>query len=101
MSEAMADVVDETTAGAEVIAAASTLTDRVRERPLLSLGVASLIGFVMGGGASSRVGAAMLVLAGRIWLRRTATDALTNALTGYGRTKRNGSPGSRTRTSAQ
>jgi hypothetical protein len=69
---------------------APTLTDRIRERPLLSAGLAALVGFVAGGGASSRTGTAMLALVARIWLRRAATEAIVNAMSGYGRVKRNG-----------
>ena len=65
------------------------MAERVRERPLLALGLAGLVGFVMGGGARSRTGTAILMLVGRIWLRRTATDAITGAITGYGSAKPN------------
>ena len=95
MSEAAVNAVNETGASAEpgIIAPplAPTLTERVRERPLLSLALAGLAGFVTGGGASSRTGAAMLMLIARIWLRRAATDALASAVTSYGTAKRNGS----------
>jgi hypothetical protein len=67
-----------------------TLTERIRERPLLALGLAGLVGFVMGGGARSRTGTAILMLLGRVWLRRTATDAITGVITGYGSPKPNG-----------
>ncbi len=71
--------------------AAPTLTERIQERPLLSLGLAGLAGFVIGGGASSRIGAAALMLIGRIWFKRAATAALANAISSYGTAKRDGS----------
>jgi hypothetical protein len=91
MSEATVDAVNQQVASPQPGIIAPTLTERVRERPLLALGLASLAGFVIGGGASSRTGAATLILIARIWLRRAATDALTSAMTSYGTAKRNGS----------
>jgi len=91
MSEAAVNAVHETVARAEPRIIPPTLTERVRERPLLSLGLAGLAGFVTGGGASSRTGAAMLMLIARIWLRQAATDALASTVTSYGTAKRNGS----------
>jgi hypothetical protein len=86
MSEATVDTLHEKIASAEPDVVTPTLTERIRERPLLSVSLASLVGFVTGGGAASRTGAAALMLVGRIWLRRAATDALANAMT----SKRNG-----------
>jgi hypothetical protein len=91
MTEAAGNVVNEVVANGEPGVQPPSLTERIRERPLLSLGLASLLGFVMGGGASSRTGAATLMLIARIWLRGAATDALTSALTSYGSSKRDGS----------
>ena len=91
MSEAAIDEVTDTVVRAEPRATAPTFTERVRERPLLALGFASFAGFVIGGGASSRTGAATLMLIARIWLRQAATDALARAMTSYGTAKRNGS----------
>ena len=91
MSEAMAGAVTDQVVGAEPDIIAPTLTKRIRERPLLSLGVAGLAGFVIGGGASSRTGAAALMLIARISLRRAATDALASAMASYGTAKGNGS----------
>jgi len=89
MSEAVVDTVHAQVAGAEPTATAPTLTERIWQRPLLSLGLAGLAGFVIGGGASSRTGAATLMLIARIWLRGVATDALASAMTN-GTAKRNG-----------
>jgi hypothetical protein len=89
MSAATADVLNQQVGGAEPIPV-PTLTERMREQPLLSLGLAGLIGFLMGGGANSRTGAATLMLIARIWLRRAATDTLAAAVTSYGTAKRNG-----------
>ena len=91
MSEAIVEAANNQVASAEPGIIAPTLTERIRERPLLSLGLAGLAGFVIGGGASSRTGAAALMLIARIWLRRAATDALASAVTSYGTAKRNGS----------
>lgn len=91
MSEAAAGVASNQAASAEPGIIAPTLTERIRGRPLMSLGLAGLAGFVIGGGASSRTGAAALMLIARIWLRRAATNALTNVMTSHGTTKRNGS----------
>jgi hypothetical protein len=91
MSEATVDAVNQQVASPQPGIIAPTLTERVRERPLLALGLASLAGFVIGGGASSRTGTATLILIARIWLRRAATDALASAMTSYGTAKRNGS----------
>lgn len=85
MTEATVDTLHEKIASAEPGVVTPTLTERIRERPLLSMSLASLVGFVTGGGAASRTGVATLMLIGRIWLRRAATDALANAIA-----KRNG-----------
>jgi hypothetical protein len=87
---AVSDIVAEEVASAQPGVLRPSSTDRIKERPLLSLGLASLAGFVVGGGASSRVGAAMLMIIGRLWLRRAATAALTNVVTNYGTAKRSG-----------
>lgn len=93
MSEAEAAALNDL--GVETNAEISpSLAERIRERPLLSLGLAGLSGFVLGGGAFSRTGAAALMLVGRIWLKRTAADLLANAMSSYGTTRRS-SPGSR------
>lgn len=68
-----------------------TLTAQIKERPLLSLGLAGLVGFVFGGGASSRTGVALLMLVARISFRRAATEAIANAMSSYGSAKRDGS----------
>jgi hypothetical protein len=91
MSEVTVDMLNEAVARPAPGVVAPTLTERVRELPLLSLGLAGLAGFVFGGGASSRTGAATLMLIARIWLRRAATDALADAMTSYGTSKRDGS----------
>ncbi len=88
MSEA---AVNEEFLGEAPVLNTPTLAERIRERPLVALGLAGLAGFVTGGGASTRTGTAMLVLIARIWLRRAATDALASAIASYGTAKRNGS----------
>jgi uncharacterized protein (DUF39 family) len=98
MSEVTLEALNEEVASAEPGVVAPSLTERIRERPLVSLGLAGLVGFVIGGGTSSRTGAAMLMLIARISLRRAAMEALASAMTSYGTAKRNGSGSSRTRT---
>jgi len=82
-------VAEEEFAQAAPIPGSPTLTERIRERPLLSAGLAGLVGFVLGGGARSRTGTAVLTLVARIWLRRAATEAIANAMSGYGSVKGN------------
>jgi hypothetical protein len=91
MSEATVDVLNQEAPSAAPRLVEPTLTAQIRERPLLSVGLAGLVGFIFGGGASSRTGAALLMLVARISLRRAATEAIANAVTGYGSAKRNGS----------
>ena len=90
MSEATFETLHESAASTEPRVIAQTVIERIKQRPLWSLGLAGLVGFVFGGGAASRTGAATLMLIGRVWLRRAATDALASAITNYGTTKRNG-----------
>ena len=68
-----------------------TLTERIRERPLLSLALAGLAGFVIGGGAASRTGSSTLMLLARIWLKQAASDALVSAIVSDGTAKPNDS----------
>jgi hypothetical protein len=91
MSEATVDVLNQDAPSAAPRLVEPTLTAQIRERPLLAVGLAGLVGFIFGGGASSRTGAALLMLVARISLRRAATEAVANAVTGYGSAKRNGS----------
>jgi hypothetical protein len=91
MSEATVDVLNQEALSAAPRLVEPTLTAQIRERPLLAVGLAGLVGFIFGGGASSRTGAALLMLVARISLRRAATEAIANAVTGYGSAKRNGS----------
>ena len=91
MSEATVDVTNQEAPSAERRPVEPTLTAQIRERPLVSLGLAGLVGFIFGGGASSRTGAALLMLAARISFRRAAGEAIAKAMTSYGSAKRNGS----------
>jgi hypothetical protein len=67
-----------------------TLTERIRERPLVSIGVAGTAGFVLGGGAFSRTGMAILMILGRIWLRQAASDVVAKAVNSYHQRERDG-----------
>jgi hypothetical protein len=55
----------------------------VREEPLTALAIASGVGFILGGGARSRLGLALLTIVGRIALRGAATDLIVGLVTGY------------------
>jgi len=90
MSEATVDALNEKVAsfGSDNVA---PITERIMERPLLSLGLAGLAGFMIGLGAASHTGAAMLMLIAQISLRRAATEAFASVITSYGTAKRNGS----------
>ena len=57
---------------------AKSLTETIREHPLTALGVAAAAGFVWGGGASGRLGLAMILAAGRF----AARGALMNLMSG-------------------
>jgi len=54
----------------------------IREEPLTALAIASGIGFILGGGANSRIGLAFLTIAGRIALRGAATSFIVGLVTG-------------------
>ena len=54
----------------------------IREEPLTSLAIAGGVGFIFGGGASSRLGVALLTIAGRIALRGAATSFIVDLVTG-------------------
>jgi len=46
----------------------------IREEPLTALAIAGAAGFILGGGANSRIGLALLAIVGRIALRGAATS---------------------------
>ena len=54
----------------------------IKEEPLTSLAIASGVGFIVGGGANSRIGLAMLGIVGRIALRGVATNFIVDLVTG-------------------
>jgi hypothetical protein len=54
----------------------------IKEEPLTSLAIASGVGFILGGGANSRVGIALLSIAGRIAVRSVATSFIVDLVTG-------------------
>lgn len=54
----------------------------VREEPLTSLAIAGGVGFILGGGATSRIGLALLSIAGRIAMRGAATSFIMGLVTG-------------------
>jgi hypothetical protein len=54
----------------------------VRDEPLTALAIATVAGFVLGGGVNRRVGLAVLTIAGRIALRSVATGLIVGMVTG-------------------
>lgn len=54
----------------------------VRDEPLTALAIASVAGFVLGGGVNRRIGRAMLTTVGRIVLRGVATSLIVGMVTG-------------------
>ena len=54
----------------------------IREEPLTSLAIAGGVGFIVGGGANSRIGLALLGIVGRIALRGAATNFIVDLVTG-------------------
>ena len=54
----------------------------VREEPLTALAIAGAAGFILGGGANSRIGLALLTIVGRIALRGAATGFIVDLVTG-------------------
>jgi hypothetical protein len=56
--------------------------DYVREEPLTALAIASGAGFILGGGANSKIGLALLTIVGRIALRGAATSFIVGLVNG-------------------
>jgi hypothetical protein len=54
----------------------------IKEEPLTSLAIASGVGFIVGGGAKSRIGLALLSIVGRIALRGAVTNFVVDLVTG-------------------
>jgi hypothetical protein len=54
----------------------------VREEPLTALAIAGAAGFILGGGANSRIGLALLTIVGRIALRGAVTSFIIGLVTG-------------------
>jgi hypothetical protein len=54
----------------------------VREEPMTALAIAGAAGFILGGGANSRIGLALLTIIGRIALRGAATSFIVGLVTG-------------------
>ena len=53
-----------------------SLGEYVREEPLTSLAIAGAAGFILGGGAKSRIGLAALAMVGKTALRGAATNLI-------------------------
>jgi hypothetical protein len=54
----------------------------IKEEPLTSLAIAGGVGFIVGGGAKSRIGLALLSVVGRIALRGAVTSFVVDLITG-------------------
>jgi hypothetical protein len=54
----------------------------IKEEPLTSIAIAGGVGFVVGGGAKSRIGLALLSVVGRIALRGAVTSFVVDLITG-------------------
>jgi uncharacterized membrane protein YfcA len=54
----------------------------VREEPLTALAIATVAGFVLGGGVNRRIGRAMLTMVGGIALRAVASNLIVGMVTG-------------------
>ena len=56
--------------------------EHIREEPLTALAIAGGVGFILGGGANSRIGLALLSIVGRIALRGAASNFIVDLVTG-------------------
>jgi hypothetical protein len=54
----------------------------IKQEPLTSLAIAGGVGFIVGGGAKSRIGLALLSIVGRIALRGAITSFVVDLVTG-------------------
>lgn len=54
----------------------------IREEPLTALAIAGGVGFILGGGANSRIGLALVTIVGRIALRGAATNFIVDLVAG-------------------
>ncbi len=52
------------------------IVEYINDEPLTALAIAGAAGFILGGGASSRIGLAALAMVGKIALRGAATNFL-------------------------
>jgi hypothetical protein len=66
------------------------LAEQVRENPLLALATAAVVGFVIGGGARSRAGLAMLMFVGRLATRKAVLNTIVKAVDSHGSGRRAG-----------
>lgn len=64
-----------------------SLSDYVRDEPVTSLAIAAGVGFIVGGGANTRPGLALLALIGRFAVREAATHFIVGVLSNDDRTK--------------
>jgi len=53
-----------------------TVVEYVREEPFTSLAIAGAVGFILGGGARSRIGQAALAIVGKTVIRGAATNLI-------------------------
>ena len=57
-----------------------SLGEYIREEPLTSVAIAGAAGFIIGGGAKSRIGLAALAMVGRIALRGAVTNMIVGLI---------------------
>ena len=62
----------------------------IKEEPLTSMAIAGGVGFIVGGGARSRIGLALLSVVGRIALRGAVTTFVVDLVTGNHDDRRTG-----------
>ena len=61
--------------------------DFIRDKPIVSAGIAAAAGFIVGGGLTSRAGVALLFLFGRKLAGELTTNLLFGAMHRDGRTR--------------
>ena len=59
-----------------------SVREQIREAPLTSLAIVAAVGFLVGGGARSRIGTAMLAVVGRMALHSAASSFIAAIATG-------------------
>ena len=66
-----------------------TISETINERPLGAMAAAAVVGFIAGGGARSRLGFALLTIAGKSFARQEAFNFFFRRMTDYESQARN------------